>query len=248
MGISRWFAVIALQAVVTHSASASLLLQIERVSDNMAIVSSAGTLENPGTGTAGLYLPNLQNLLVENPFATALPNLADVRIFDAGSTMAFGPLRTPVSFADLVIADFGFFPPPPGHDGFYFGASPFTPGCPFVTLCDPITGLLQLVLPNGISFAPIGATGNVYWGNHNAGAAATGTWIVVVATDKWNNVASSVPEPATLSLIGLGITVSTGVRIPLGTPSNQKLTAMNRLHVYDSTRKQDGNAHRPEPS
>src|SRR5690349_20836898 len=100
MGISRWFAVIALQAVVTHSASASLLLQIERVSDNMAIVSSAGTLENPGTGTAGLYLPNLQNLLVENPFATALPNLADVRIFDAGSTMAFGPLRTPVSFAD----------------------------------------------------------------------------------------------------------------------------------------------------
>jgi hypothetical protein len=55
---------------------------------------------------------------------------------------------------------------------------------------------MDLLLTDSL-LAPVGATGNVYWGNSEA-AGVVGTWVM-------GSPAAAVPEPATLLLLGTGL-------------------------------------------
>jgi hypothetical protein len=152
------------------TANATLLVQIDRVSDTYAIVTA--------TGNIGSVLPgNNQHIIaLDNVFGTAPPAAENAAVFGS-STLSIGGVS--VVFAYDAGSQFNIFGD--GNPGIYFGGNgPLPPNASFV-------GALDLSLTPGTTLASVGSTGYVDWGV--PGGDVVGTWDIVAA-----------PEPTSLAL------------------------------------------------
>lgn len=165
------------------TAKASVLFDIERLSDTQGILTASGSID------AGATTPNFYNEFTVNPYSSGPPPSENVSVFGS-STLTEGGF--PIVFA----WDCGtLYSCINGQPAIYFGAggiAEFGPGQTF-------SGALNLVLTAGTTFAPVGTTGNVYWGNQTAGEVITlvGTWEMTAAT--------ATPLPAGLPLFATGL-------------------------------------------
>lgn len=153
------------------TANATLLVQIERVSDTQAIVTA--------TGNIGSVLPpgnNLHIIGLDNVFGTAPPATENADVFGS-STLSIGGVS--VNFAYDIGSQFDGFGD--ANPGIYFGGNfPLAANASFL-------GALDLSLTPGTTLASIGSSGDVDWSIFPS--VVVGTWQVVAA-----------PEPASLAL------------------------------------------------
>jgi hypothetical protein len=175
-------------ALLVWSISAPVLaqtqLQIVRLSDTDALIVGGGTMGS--TPAAGW---NIHALYLSNPFGNA-PGPLDNNYILVSSELRAGSFQ--FNFAHDAGAGYG--------NGItntiYIGRNPFDNIPEFSTL----TGTMQVRLYNGVTFAPVGSIGAVYWGTSapdNGQGAVSGSWTMLSA--------SAVPEAATSALLGFGL-------------------------------------------
>jgi hypothetical protein len=164
-------------------AKADLVFHLERTDDTHATLTVTGTLPD-----VGYTPPNAYIFTLADPFSVDPPLTSNDPVGLSGTLDLAG---FPFTRAYDGGAQQNYVPQEPGptlylvNDPIY-GASPVVPGMSF-------SGAAQLVLPRE-TFAPVGSTGNVYWGVQ-FGPALVGTWEIV-------GTPSSVPEPSSLALLG----------------------------------------------
>lgn len=170
---------ISLMAVST--AQASVLFTVTRLSDTTASVTATGALDGPAA-TVNNSVIVFDNILTTIPFSLGTD-------FDSASTMTIGGKKLMSGQSGGSVFNFANT----GNAGVYV-----TSGVSF-QVGDRPAGTLLLNINIG-SFAPIGSTGNIYWGMWG-GASLVGTYAVVDAASP----AADVPEPASLAILGLGL-------------------------------------------
>jgi len=166
---------------IITSANASLIFEIERISDTVANVTATGTLVLAETPVNG------HQISFRDPFGIDPPENEYSWVFGS-STMLIGTV--PVDFAYSL-----------GMNWVSAGGVPWIYigkiiGDHILTAGSSITGTLEWVLPASMTLAPVGSTGAVNWG-HAADGIDTGTWNMVSA--------GVVPVPATVWLFGSGL-------------------------------------------
>lgn len=178
------------------NASADVTLRLARLSDTEAVLI--------GSGTLGTVVPasNSHALFLIDPFVGS-PNgnnwVLEESELDVGPSYRF-------NFANDMGTD-------TDADAFlntlYVGRVEFeTQTFPQIPSNEPLVGTMFLRLePNGATFAPIGSTGQVYWGT------TTGD-IRGVLSGTWEIVAAPVPEPMSVHMMlgGLALLALLGKR------------------------------------
>jgi hypothetical protein len=163
-----------------------LMITIERASSTQVSISATGTfeLDTPGEGPSGIFLID--------PFATFI---------DGSVGLANNTLENPVSLGVLTNAR--------ASNAFHIGS----PGVLIETLDlwmsednlagQPLVGGADLTFLPGTNIAPVGSTGDVWYGaNDGYGLETwTGTWEIV-------GQLTPVPVPSGLLLAGLGLGTS----------------------------------------
>jgi hypothetical protein len=156
------FVVILIVSLAPLNSNATLLFEIERVSDTKANITGTGILDTAEpTGPQNLFS-------FKNPFGIAPPSMDNRIIDDDGSTLKIGfPIVDIAWILGSGMSSAG------GDPWIYIGRSrgSWVPG-------STVTGSLSITLPSGITFAAPGSTGLVNWGIGTDGIDA-GTWIMV---------------------------------------------------------------------
>jgi hypothetical protein len=179
--VFRRLAVGLLLAVTASVAQSALVFEISRVSDTTAIVSATG-----GTLDAPKPLANAHYLTFIEPFGTGPTGIQNDMVLGA-STMQVGAID--ITFAYLLGPDFD----PTGPTAIYMGNDTNYPNWPEFVAGSSVSGTAQWILPAGLTFAPVGTSGTVYWGQRFG--TETGTWTI-----------SAIPEPAVPLLFLMGLT------------------------------------------
>lgn len=142
-------------------ANATLLINIERVSDTHAVVTGSGTLDAPSTNA------NPHVIVLEDPFS--LPPLVSQNVGILSSTSLTFDGKS-IEFAWDLGENFNWT----GNSlpAFYFGsiAGAYSTGAAFNT------GQMDLVLAAGSSWAPVGSSGDIYWGS--LPGVVVGRWVI----------------------------------------------------------------------
>ncbi|MGE0387060.1 MAG: hypothetical protein AB7Q97_20235 [Gammaproteobacteria bacterium] len=182
----RWLLAVALTTSFT-SASAAVLLRLERISDT--------DVRLVGSGTLGDTLPaeNRHSLYLVDPFSVRPAPLSNHPILDS-SELSAGDFD--FNFANDAGSGIGASFNNVIYIGRDIGVLPF----PEIPSNEPLAGSMLLHLTAGATFAPIGASGEVYWGTTtgNIRGVLSGTWEMVEP--------SPVPLPGAIGL-ALGGTV-----------------------------------------
>jgi len=165
---------------VVSAAQATVMLQIERLNGTHGILHATGSVDtgNPGHNQWILGFANPYTVDPSNP-----PLFS--HIFSGPPTITIG--SKDVDFAIQSSAAHGVFG---GAAGFYFGLFG-----EHISLGDALSGSLDLNLVDGATWGAVGSSGSVQWSTYDD-AVIVGTWEIV---------SSSVPEPTTLVLMGLGL-------------------------------------------
>ena len=163
-------------------ASASVLFQIERVSDTQGILTGSGSI------ALGTTLPELQfnDLALSNPFS-AVPSGTNINddVYQS-SNLQVGLIIVNAAYTCVAFASAC-----PSVPNIYLaGNSPFSPG-------DIVAGTLNLQLLATYSFAAVGTSGDVFWGLDSAHPPLVGTWEIVGS--------ATTPLPAALPLFATGV-------------------------------------------
>ncbi|MFT5488551.1 MAG: hypothetical protein ACI9MU_003478 [Alphaproteobacteria bacterium] len=161
------------------AAQATVILQVERLNDTQAVIHASGFV---ASGTPG---GNLHILGFSSPFAVDPSNPFQF-VFNS-SSMTIGGQNADFAYQSSV--SHGLFN---GDAGIYFGTNSGS-----ISIGDAITGSMAVTLLNGTTWGTVGTAGDVQWGV--AGSA------VVVGSYEILSSASSVPEPASLAILGLGL-------------------------------------------
>jgi len=188
-------------------AHAGLSIQLQRLNDTDALMLVAGQLDTVSPGS------NAHALTLMDPFSTRPTDADGSWALDSSDLRAGGYLFNFANQAGRCVPTCPGTEVSPGvlYDNsgrantIYFGnndvvfpfPSPFAP----IPSNAAFTGSMHLELQNGATFAPVGATGEVYWGLTTLLA---GKGVLV---GSWEMVASPVPEPTAyaMMLAGLGL-------------------------------------------
>ena len=178
----------AMLLLMSLSAKATLLFEIERLSGTTARVTATGTLTGPPP------VLNTHQLHFGDPYGIGPTGLDNRDVF-LSSTMQVGSV--PIDAAYVLGPDqIG-----PGEDPWLYILNSSIIG--FVGLDAPVTvtGAIFWELPTDLSLAELGSTGPVNWGygpitNSGGGSRNVGSWVMVAAP---------IPVPAPLTLLALGL-------------------------------------------
>jgi len=167
-------------------ALADVKLTLERLSDTQVILS--------GSGEMGAVLPpeNVHSLYLQDPFTNA-PAALSVHSILEDSELHTGDFY--FNFANAAGSGIGGAFNNTIYMGRDIGVLPF----PTMPSGEPFGGTMFLELNPGESFAPVGATGVVYWGttNGNVSGVLSGSWEMVAPT--------LVPESSSIVLMAAGL-------------------------------------------
>jgi hypothetical protein len=164
-------------------AHASLLFEMERISDTQAIISGTGTLEDVLGGV------NTHMLSFFDPFDVDPIEIDNIDIFSE-STLNIGS-----AFVNNARAFGPGYVSAAGSPWIYVYNTSNT----YLQSGDMPVGELNVQLSGGMTFAPVGSSGAVNWGFADVGN-STGRWMMVEGDSH-----VSVPAPASLSLIAMGL-------------------------------------------
>lgn len=176
---ARWVALTAIVVLSHVGAQAAVLLQLQRLSDTDALLIGQGSLTTLDAATSNRHM-----LRLIDPFGVRPGHLVNSWLYMSGNLKADA---FEFNFAHDVGTGFG--------DAFenliYIGRNTFQD----IPANSTLSGSILLHLGDGATFAPVGATGDVYWGTWPG--ALSGSWEMVAATP--------VPEPQTVALFSAGL-------------------------------------------
>jgi len=184
-------------------AQAGLSIQLQRLNDTDALMLVSGQLDTLPPGG------NAHSLTLMDPFSTRPADADNSWVLDSSDLRAGTYLFNFANQAGRCVPTCPGTQVSPGvfYDNsgrantIYFGNNVLVSPSSFQSIPSntTLTGSMQLELQNGATFAPVGATGQVYWGTTTLMAGQgvlVGTWEVV-----------AVPEPRVyaMMLAGLGL-------------------------------------------
>lgn len=194
-----WLAILAVMLLTLEviPAKASVFFQFGRLSDTQAVVTGSGSLDGPKPLT-----PNLGILEFDNPFGLAPSGTDNSNVFQS-ATLQIGGYT--IDFADTAGPSFNIL----GNNDptiYFQNTSLNALGGGFSVGDSVSSGNLLLQLVAGTSFAPVGTTGDVYWGAYGT-PTVVGSWEIVSAVG-----ATPLPPALPLFAAGLGALVLLGWR------------------------------------
>jgi hypothetical protein len=217
----RRFAAVLCMATMPH-AQAIVSIQLERLSDTDALMFVSGQLDTAPPGG------NAHSLALMDPFSARPGDTDNSWVLDSSDMRAGDYLFNFANQAGRCAANCpgtevspGVFSDNSGRaNTIYFGNNDVVFPFPFPFLAipsnTPITGSMQLQLQDGATFAPVGASGEVYWGTT---ALMLGKGVLV---GSWEMVGlPAVPEPTAYAMLlaGLGLIGFVAHRRRLGSSS-----------------------------
>lgn len=168
--------------MLVGTAQASIMFTVTRLSDKTASIVGTGSLGDPRANVNAHAIVFDNILTMPSPWSLGSD-------FDVASTMTIGGKK----FINGQSGGAGFDMAHTGNPSLYFSSNEaFQVG-------DSPAGTLLLSLDIG-SLAPVGSTGEIYWGMWD-GALLAGTYTVVDASTP----PADVPEPASVAILGLGL-------------------------------------------
>jgi hypothetical protein len=160
-------------------------MTFDRISDTRASLTVSGKLDPVAAEVGYKHI-----LVVDNPFATAPSDATNFSNSMLSSTLRDGTIPFTYAYAVSGAMNFNSNALP----DLYFGSSSggLLAGLDF-------TGTMEFTLRDGITFAPNGSRGDIYWGVFDT-AVKAGTWQMGVTP-----ASSNVPEPASAALLLAGV-------------------------------------------
>jgi len=173
--MKRLFAFLAILAIAPYT-QATLILEIERVSDTEGIITGSGIFDT------SLASSNSHVLAMEDVYDSTPIGHSNNRV----DTSGFLSWSSGSNYSDV----WDHSAQVDASEMLYmFAATPI--------VNDVLSGVVNVTLSAGWTFDAIGTTGNVYNGFFDSERVLAGSWIITNG--------NTVPEPPALALIGLGL-------------------------------------------